>query len=79
MRVDMAFIEQKPLIAVGTVAYSAPPVTMMSASPYWIRRMAMPMLWLEVAQADTAEKFGPLMPVMIDRWPETMLMIVDGT
>ena len=41
--------------------------------------MAMPMLWLEVAQAETAEKFGPLLPIMIDRCPATMLMMVDGT
>ena len=64
---------------VGLLPRSAPPATMTSASPYWIRRIAMPTEWLAVAQADTAEKLGPLMPVRIDRWPETMLMIVLGT
>ena len=40
--------------------------------------MAMPMEWLEVAQADTAEKFGPLMPFMMLSWPGSMLMMVLG-
>ena len=40
--------------------------------------MAMPMEWLDVAQADTAEKFGPLMPFMMLSWPGSMLMMVLG-
>ena len=77
---DIAFIAQKPPIEVGEcrVRRHRPPST--SASPYWIMRIAMPMEWFAVAQAVTAEKFGPLMPVMIRlTWPGIMLMIVLGT
>ena len=63
LRVDIAFIEQKPPIEVGVEPRSAPPATITSASPYWIMRMAMPIEWFDVAQAETAEKFGPLTPV----------------
>ena len=41
-------------------------------------RIAMPMLWLAVAQADTAENVGPLIPVASDNWPGIILMMVDG-
>ena len=60
MRVDIAFIEQHPPPAVGTVAYSAPPATMMSASPYSMIRAASPMLWLAVEHALTVARLGPL-------------------
>jgi hypothetical protein len=59
------FMAQNPATAVGVQPCSAPPATMMSASPYWIMRMAMPMEWLEEAQAETAEKLGPLKPFMM--------------
>ena len=75
----MAFIEQKPPIEVGEEPRSAPPATITSASPCWIMRMATPMEWLEVAQADTAEKLGPLRPRMMLSWPGSMLMMVLGT
>jgi hypothetical protein len=52
---------------------------MMSASPYWIMRIAVPIEWFDVAQAETAEKFGPLKPFMMHSCPEIMLMIVEGT
>ena len=55
LRVDMAFIAQKPPTEVGDEPRSAPPAIITSASPYWIVRMAMPMEWFEVAQAETAE------------------------
>ena len=74
----MAFIEQNPPTDVGEEPRSAPPAIITSASPYWIMRMAMPMEWLEVAQADTAEKLGPLMPFMMLNWPGSMLMMVLG-
>ena len=61
------------------VAYSAPPAIITSASPYWIMRIARPMLWVAVVHAVTAAMFGPLAPVMIDTWPATMLMMVLGT
>ena len=57
---------------------SAPPAIITSASPYWIIRIAIPIEWLAVAQADTAEKFGPLMPVSSETCPGSMLMIVLG-
>jgi hypothetical protein len=78
LRVDMAFIEQKPPIAVGDEPTSAPPATITSASPYWIMRMATPMLWFEVARGHRRET-RPLRPSMIDSWPGSMLMMVLGT
>jgi len=79
LRVDIAFIEQKPPTEVGDEPRSAPPATITSASPYWIMRIAMPIEWLDVAQAETAEKLGPLMPVSSETWPGSMLMMVLGT
>ena len=79
MRVERAFIAQKPPSAVGVVAYSAPPAIIASASPYWIMRIARPMLCVAVVHAVTAAMFGPRAPVMIETCPEIMLMIVLGT
>src|SRR5688572_30170807 len=79
LRVDIAFIEQKPPTDVGEEPRSAPPAIITPASPYWIMRIAMPIEWLAVAQADTAEKLGPLMPVSNDTCPGNMLMMVLGT
>ncbi len=62
LRTDMALAEMNPARAVGVVANSAPPATMTSASPYLMRRAAMPMLWVEVVQALTTEMLGPLKP-----------------
>jgi len=41
---------------------SAPPATITSAVPRSMWSMASPMLWLPVAQAETALKLGPFMP-----------------
>ena len=41
--------------------------------------IAMPIEWFDEAQAETAEKFGPLKPFMMHSCPETMLMMVLGT
>src|SRR4249919_1290104 len=79
LRVESAFIELKPATEVGVQPCSAPPAIMMSASPYWIMRIAVPMEWLDEAQAETAVKFGPLNPLRMHNWPEIMLMIVLGT
>src|SRR4029078_2444785 len=79
LRVDSAFIELKPATEVGVQPCSAPPATMMSASPYWIIRIAVPIEWLDEAQAETAVKFGPLKPLRMHNWPDIMLMIVLGT
>ena len=79
LRVDIAFIVQKPPTDVGVVPCSAPPATITSASPYWIMRIAMPIEWFDVAQAETAEKFGPFRPFRMLSCPGSMLMIVLGT
>src|SRR5690606_21128453 len=79
LRVDSAFMAQKPPSEVGVVANSAPPAIITSASPYWIMRMARPMLWVAVVHAVTAAMLGPLAPVIIDTWPAIMLMMVLGT
>ena len=42
-------------------------------------RIAVPIEWFELAQAETAEKLGPLMPVSSVIWPGSMLMMVLGT
>jgi hypothetical protein len=43
LRSDSALAWLKPASAVGVVAHSDPPAMMMSASPYWMQRMARPM------------------------------------
>ena len=43
----------KPPIAIGVTVASAPPVIMMSASPYWMARNASPIACALVAHADT--------------------------
>ena len=52
---------------------------MTSASPYWISRAASPMQCVLVVHAVTTARFGPVMPYLIDTWPEIMLMMVPGT
>src|SRR3546814_11150889 len=66
LRVDSAFIAQKPPTDVGVVAYSAPPAIIASASPYWILRIARPMLWVAVVHAVPADRLGPLAAVIIE-------------
>ena len=78
LRVDSARAWQKPPTAVGVCAISAPPAIMTSASPYWIVRMPMPIAWVEVVQAVMTARFGPVIPNMIERWPEIMLTIEAG-
>ena len=70
LRVDIARAEQKPPTAVPTVEYSAPPAIITSASPYWIMRIARPMLCVAVVHAVTQAMFGPLRPSMIERLPD---------
>ena len=36
------------------------------------------MQWVEVAQAVTIERFGPVMCCMMLAWPEVMLMMLAG-
>ena len=57
---------------------SAPPATITSASPHWIRRIESPIAWAPVAQAVTTAWFGPLKPYLIDTWPEARLISALG-
>ncbi len=52
---------------------------MTSASPYSISREASPILCVPVVQAVTIAKLGPFKPYLIDRLPEIILMIEEGT
>src|SRR5947208_1500759 len=78
LRVDIAFIEQKPAMVSGTTMASAPPAIITSASPRWIRRKASPSAWLPVAQAVTTAEFGPLAPKRIETSPDAMLTMRIG-
>ena len=78
LRVDMAFMAQKPAMVRGTIMASAPPAIMTSASPRWMIRWASPRAWLPVAHAVTTEEFGPLAPKRMDTRPEAMLMMSMG-
>ena len=80
-RADDAFpliLSGSCFVAVGVVAHSEPPAKMMSASPYWMARIASPMACVEVVQALTTPRFGPRSPKRMLRWPATMLPIVLG-
>ena len=57
---------------------SAPPATMMSASPRRMISLASPSAWPPVAQADTVVKFGPVIPNWIAIWPAPMLGMPIG-
>jgi hypothetical protein len=76
--VDSAREAQKPAMPSGLTAASAPPATMTSVSPNAIRRAASPSAWTPVAQAVTAEWFGPLNPYLMETWPEARLISALG-
>ena len=57
---------------------SEPPVRMMSASPYWIARRAMPMALPADAQAEPVTKLVPCNPCLIEIWPDIALTISLG-
>src|SRR5438034_8422221 len=78
LRVDIAFIEQKPAIVSGMMMASAPPAIMTSASPRWMSRRASPIAWLPVAQAVMTAEFGPFAPKRIDTSPDAMFTIIIG-
>src|SRR5207302_404624 len=78
LRVDIAFIEQKPAMVSGTMMASAPPAIMMSASPRSMILKASPIAWLPVAQAVTTDEFGPLAPKRIETRPAAMLTMSMG-
>src|SRR6266511_3260886 len=79
LRVDMAFIWQKPAMVSGRMMASAPPAIITSASSRWMIFMASPMAWLPVAQAVTTDELGPLAPNRIEITPEAILMMIIGT
>src|SRR5712692_3420580 len=79
LRVDMAFIWQKPAMVSGRMMASAPPAIITSASSRWMIFMASPMAWLPVAQAVTTDELGPLAPNRMEITPEAILMMIIGT
>ena len=62
LRVDSAFAWPKLPSPQRVVAISPPPAITTSASPYWMVRMPSPMACVEVVQAVTTPRFGPLSP-----------------
>src|SRR2546426_1280271 len=78
LRVDIAFIEQKPAMVSGTTMASAPPAIITSASPRGIGRRASPSAWLPVARAGTTAEVGPLAPKRIETSPDAMLTMSIG-
>ena len=60
-------------------AASVPPATTTSASPRSIMRLASPIAWLPVAQADATLNPGPWMPSFIATVPAAALGIIIGT
>src|SRR6202041_1294434 len=79
LRDDSALACPKPPSPVGVVAISAPPAMIRSALPYVMQRPPNPSACVEVVQAVTTPRLGPRNPKRIDRWPEIMLMMVEGT
>jgi len=63
---------------IGLIGASAPPVTMISASPRWMTRMASMMAPEPEAQAVTTELEGPVRPKRIATWPLAMLAMTLG-
>ena len=53
LRVDIAFMDAKPAMVMGVMVASAPPASIMSASPWRMWRAASPMAWADEAHADT--------------------------
>ncbi len=78
LRCDSALAWPKLPTPSGVKAISAPPATMMSASPYWIRRPARPIECVDVVQAVTSAMFGPRSPNWIEICPAVALMMLPG-
>ena len=62
LRRDSAFCAQNPARLSGVIAASAPPVTMISASPRRMQLAASAMACAAEAQAVTVAEFGPRSP-----------------
>jgi len=78
LRVDNAFMLQKPASDKGVTAASEPPAIITSAMPILTVIAAMPMACPEVAQAVMVAKLGPLAPVKIATCPAAMSAIIIG-
>jgi 3-oxoacyl-[acyl-carrier-protein] synthase II len=65
-RRDRALEALKPATAKGVIPYSAPPVSIKSASPCIIFLNENPIEWLELEQALVIEILGPLNPNLIE-------------
>ncbi len=79
LRVDSAFIAANAPTHSGVTAASAPPATITSASPRWIRWYAAPIAWEPVAHAVAVAMFAPRRLKRIDTWPAAALTISLGT
>src|SRR5690349_4044281 len=62
LRVESAFITEKPPNDSGVIDASAPPAMQASVSPYLTDLYASPIACAEVEHADTGDQFGPLAP-----------------
>jgi hypothetical protein len=78
LRVERAFMALNPPMPRSVTQASVPPAIMASASPRSIILEASPMEWLPVAQAVTAEEFGPFVPNLMEICPEARLMMSMG-
>ena len=77
--VESAVSAVNPARPVGEIALSAPPATMISASPYWIARKASPIQCVPVAHAVTTLVHFPFAPVAIETFPAAIFEIISGT
>src|SRR6185436_13959681 len=60
-------------------AASLPPVSIRSASPYWMVRSAVPIAWFAEAHAEATPQLGPPRPNAMAIWPAAALSIILGT
>ena len=79
LRVDNACIAEKPPIPSWLEAFSQPPATITSASPYAINRAAKPIAWVAVVQAVEVARFNPLIPWRIATCPAAIFTMAEGT
>ena len=78
LRVLRACMALNPPTPLGTMAASAPPLTIMSALPRRMRLNASASALDEEAQADEVMKLGPWNPYMMEIWPAQMSAIILG-
>src|SRR6202011_4759521 len=76
LRRERACILSKAAMAIGVMAFSAPPAIIALASPRRIVSQASPMVLPLVAQAETAAQFGPFAPVIIETIPDAPSIII---